>query len=118
MKGYQYSKECRVGVAILAPSENYKESYSTKMFEYMAAGMPVVTSNFPIYKKVVETHACGICVDPLNTQEIARAFEYLMLNDDEANRMGKNGRSAVEKKYNWMIENNKMLNLYEGLLKI
>lgn len=117
VKGYQYSKECRVGVAILAPSENYKESYSTKMFEYMAAGMPVVTSNFPIYKKVVETHACGICVDPFNTQEIARAFEYLMLNDEEANRMGKNGRSAVEKKYNWMIENNKMLNLYEGLLK-
>ena len=117
VKGYQYSKKCRVGVAILAPSENYKESYSTKMFEYMAAGMPVVTSNFPIYKKVVETYDCGICVDPFNIQEIARAIEYLMLNDEEANRMGKNGRSAVEKKYNWMIENNKMLNLYEHLLK-
>ena len=56
-------------------------------------------------------------MDPFNTQEIARAIEYLMLNDEEANRMGKNGRSAVEKKYNWMIENNKMLNLYEHLLK-
>jgi len=116
-KGYQYSRECRVGVAILAPSENYKESYSTKMFEYMAAGMPVVTSNFPIYKNVIETNDCGICVDPFNTHEIARAIEYLMLNDEEADRMGKNGRSSVEKEYNWMVENNKMLNFYEDLLK-
>jgi glycosyltransferase involved in cell wall biosynthesis len=117
VKGYQYSKECRVGVAILAPSENYKESYSTKMFEYMAAGMPVVTSNFPIYKNVVETNDCGICVDPFNAQEIARAIGHLMLNDEEANRMGKNGRSAVEEEYNWKVEKNKMFNLYEGLLK-
>lgn len=117
VKGYQYSKECRVGVAILAPSENYKESYSTKMFEYMAAGMPVITSNFPIYKNVIETNDCGICVDPFNTHEIARAIEYLMLNDEAADRMGKNGRSAVEKEYNWMVENKKMLNLYENLLE-
>ncbi len=59
-EGYEISKKCLMGISILKPVENYLYSYSTKVFEYMAVSMPVITSNFELYKRVVEDHECGI----------------------------------------------------------
>ena len=106
-----------VGVAVLHPEPNYTGSLPTKLFEYMAAGLPVVASNFPLWREIVEGNRCGICVDPLNPKEIAQAIEYLIAHPEEARRMGENGRRAVEEKYNWEKEGEKLLKLYEELLK-
>lgn len=115
-KAYQYSKNCSVGVSILKPIENYIDSYSTKIFEYMSISLPVVTSNFELYRNVIENYKCGICVDPENPEQIAAAIEYLLLNKDVANQMGENGRKAVEERYNWNRENKKLLQFYKELI--
>ena len=83
----------------------------------MAAGLPVIASNFPLWKEIVEGNKCGLIVNPLDPEEIARAIEYLINHPDEARRMGKNGRRAVLEKYNWENESKKLLKLYEGLLE-
>ena len=106
-----------VGVAVLHPEPNYTGSLPTKLFEYMAAGLPVVASNFPLWREIVEGNRCGICVDPLNPKEIAQAIEYLITHPEEARKMGENGRRAVDEKYNWEKEGEKLLKLYEELLK-
>ncbi|MDD5360372.1 MAG: glycosyltransferase family 4 protein [Sulfurovaceae bacterium] len=116
-EGLEYSKKAKVGLSILKPIGNYKSSYSTKVFEYMALELPVVTSNFKLYKDVVEKYNCGICVDPLNPKEIADAIEYIMTHPIEAKIMGENGKKAVIEKYNWKLEEAKLFKVYEELIK-
>lgn len=107
---------CHLGMAILMPEPNFYESYPTKLFEYMSLGIPVITSNFPLYEKVVIENGCGICVNPLNPEEVAEAIMWVINNPEQANQMGQNGRRAVKEKYNWGIEAQKLLKLYEELL--
>lgn len=109
-------RKCHIGVAVLNPDPNFYGSYPTKLFEYMALGIPVITSRFPLYQDVVEGNKCGICVDPLNTNEIADAIMWIVSNPAQAKEMGENGRRAVKKKYNWEQEAQKLLNLYGELL--
>ncbi len=90
-------------------------SQPNKMFEYMSAGIPVIASDFPLWKEIIEGNGCGICVDPFDAGAIADAIRRMVDNPDEARRMGKNGRKAVEEKYNWEIEGKKLLSIYEGL---
>ena len=104
------------GLVLFHPAPNHTNSFPNKLFEYMAAGLPVVASNFPLWKEIVEGNQCGITVDPLDPKEIAQAIEYLLTHPEEARQMGENGRRAVEEKYNWEKETEKLLALYEELL--
>jgi glycosyltransferase involved in cell wall biosynthesis len=105
-----------IGLAVLHPDPNYVDSLPTKIFEYMAAGLPVVASNFPLWKEIVEGNRCGITVDPLDPKAIAQAIEYLLTHPEEACQIGENGRRAVEEKYNWEKEAEKLLALYKELV--
>ena len=69
---------CDVGLAILDPKENYLESYPTKIFEYVVAGIPVIASDFELYRSVIEPYKIGLCVDPLDEREIATAFQTIL----------------------------------------
>ncbi len=87
-------------------------SQPNKLFEYMAAGLPVIASNYELWRQIVEDNKCGICVNPLNVQEIAEAIIYIANHPEEARIMGQNGISAVEKTYNWANEEKKLLQVY------
>jgi len=115
LDGLEYSKNSIVGISILKPLKNYQTSYSTKVFEYMAIGLPVITSNFKIYKDIIEKYECGICVDPNNPKEIANALKIIMKNPSKAMRMGLNGIKAINEKFKWELEEKKLLRLYESL---
>ena len=84
------------------------------MVEYMAAGIPVIASNFPLWKQIIEGNQCGLCVDPLDPQPIAEAIDFLV-TPEEAEQMGRNGQKAVLEQYNWGIEEQKLLDLYNSL---
>lgn len=106
-----------IGLSLLYPVPNYIESLPTKLFEYMTAGLPVIASNFPLWKKIIEGNNCGICVNPTVPKEIAKAIKYLIEHPQEAKKMGENGRRAVLEKYNWENEGKKLLKVYEELTK-
>lgn len=105
-------------LSLLHPEPNYIESLPTKLFEYMLCGKPVIASNFPLWKTIVEDNKCGLTVNPLNSKEISNAIEYIMEHPDEARQMGENGRKAVEERYNWESEGKKLLEIYEDLLRV
>jgi glycosyltransferase involved in cell wall biosynthesis len=109
-------KRSKVGAVTLHPTINYVDALPVKMFEYMAAGIAVLASDFPLWKAIVEENECGVCVDPLNSAAIGKAIQKLLSDDEKAALMGQNGRKAVEEKYNWAIEEAKLLKVYATLL--
>jgi len=115
-EAWKHVQRAIAGLVIFHPAPNHEKALPNKLFEYMAAGIPVIASNFPLWKNIIEKNKCGLCVNPLDPKEIARAIEYLLTHPEEARKMGENGRRAVEKQYNWEMEAEKLLSLYEGLL--
>lgn len=103
------------GLVTLHPIINYQDALPVKMFEYMAAGLPVIASNIKLWEEIIKDAKCGICVDPLNPKDIAEAIEYIMTHPLEAKKMGENGKKAVVQKYNWSIEEEKLFSVYKGL---
>ena len=105
----------RLGLALYHPDPNYLHASSHKMFEYMAAGIPLIVSNFPSWREIVEENGCGLVVDPLDPRAIANAIEYILTHPAAATEMGRNARLAVEKYYNWDREARELLDLYSRL---
>ncbi len=103
------------GLVTLHPERNYLDALPVKMFEYMAAGIPVIASDIPLWRGILESNDCGICVDPYDPAAIASAIDYFVLNPDIARRMGCNGRQAILDKYNWPVESAKLIAFYEDL---
>lgn len=115
-EGYRIIARCHIGLAVLMPVPNAVSSYPTKMFEYMALGLPVIASGFPLYREVIESAECGLCLnDPTNPHELAEAIRWLIEHPQEAEMMGRRGREAVIKHYNWEAEAKKLCVFYEGL---
>lgn len=110
--GFELSRKCIAGISILKPIKNFIGSYSTKIFEYMAIGLPVITSNFPLYIDVVDRHDCGFCIDPNSPKELANRMEFLIKSESEVKRMGLNGTSVIKSHYNWATEEEKLKGLY------
>jgi glycosyltransferase involved in cell wall biosynthesis len=107
--------ESKAGLVVLHPTPAYLESYPIKMFEYMLAGIPVIASDFPIWREIVDSSKCGLLVDPLVPEETAKAIRWVLKHPEEAEKMGNNGRRAIEEKYNWAREEKALLRLYEKL---
>ena len=105
------------GLVLLRPTGNYLISYPIKMFEYMSASIPVIASDFPLWREIIEGNQCGICVNPKDTREVANAINWLLDNPEEGRKMGENGRRAIEEKYSWERESQKLGRFYEGQYK-
>lgn len=103
------------GLVTLHPVINYLDALPVKMFEYMAAGIPVIASNFPLWREIIEGNQCGLCVDPLDPKAIAHAIDYLVINQNVAQRMGENGKKAIKEQYNWPTQAKILTDFYESI---
>lgn len=113
---YELLRQVRVGVVCEHPIPTFVEAIPVKLFEYMGAGLPVIASNFPLWRKMLERVDCALFVDPMNPAEIATAMEYLLTHPEEAEAMGRRGQAAVASQFNWNREAQKLVNLYLDLV--
>lgn len=105
-----------LGVSPIVPScLNYRLSLPNKLFQYMAAGLPVVASDFPQVREIVEGSRCGVVADTTSPQSIAAAIETVLDDLDEARAMGQRGRHAVADRYHWGVSAERLRAVYAAL---
>jgi glycosyltransferase involved in cell wall biosynthesis len=104
------------GIITSLPIPTYRESLPIKMFEYMAASIPFIASDFPYWRTLMKGYDCCIFVDPLNPKEIAAAIDFFVNNPHESQKMGERGRELVYEKYDWKYEAERLLNFYHSIL--
>ena len=105
----------RVGLNLLEARPEHVVALGNKMFEYMAAGIPQVHSDFPLWREVIGGPGLGVAVDPSDPVAIAGALRHLFEHPGEAEAMGRRAREAVDERYNWESQEPALLALYEGL---
>lgn len=108
--------ESSLGMVTLHPTPSYVEALPIKLFEYMSFGLPVVCSNFPIWKEIIDKYTVGVSVDPLNPEQIRQTLLNLLSEKSQMKEMGVNGINAIKKELNWSIEFIKLKDLYSNLL--
>ena len=106
----------RAGLVLFHPEPNHVNAQPNKIFEYMAAGLPVIASDFPLWRDLVAGNGAGLLANPLNPEAIAEAIGWVIEHPAEAEAMGRRGREAVRERYNWDREKEKLLALYRELL--
>jgi glycosyltransferase involved in cell wall biosynthesis len=115
-QGWNRMARCHVGIAMLEKTPNFVGSYPTKLFEYMALGLPVVTSDIPIYRDVVENSGCGLVADPESPEDVADKVATLISDPERARYMGGKGRRAVQDNFNWKKEGEKLVQFYDTII--
>lgn len=118
---YSIYEKATAGIVLLDYTANVGYHRGTlgvlKLFEYMMAGIPVIATDFELWKEIVDEYDCGICVDPHDIEAIADAINYFISHPDIARQKGENGRKAVEEKYNWGMQEKILFEMYDKILK-
>lgn len=111
-----YAAAADVGVSPIVPSSlNYRYSLPNKLFQYMAAAIPVVASDLPQVREVVESTGCGVVVDTTRPEAIAEGIASVLADPARARDMGERGRRAVVERYNWGVSASVLLEAYRRL---
>ena len=102
-------------IAILKPLEEYKTTYPNKVFDYMAAGRPVVLAIDGVIRQVVEEASCGIFVQPGNAQAMADAICRLAEDRKQSREMGLRGRRYLEQHFSREQVGDQLIKVLEEL---
>jgi glycosyltransferase involved in cell wall biosynthesis len=92
-----------VGLVTLLPRPNYLEALPTKLFEYMAMGIPVLASDFPLWRRLVEEAGSGLLAAP-EPDAVARALVSLCSDPERLRGYARAGREAYRARYRWEAE--------------
>jgi glycosyltransferase involved in cell wall biosynthesis len=107
---------CAVSLVFYAESRNHSSIRANRLYESLAAAAPVIVSDFPEWRELVESLGCGLAVNPSSPEAIAEAIQYLLARPTEAAEMGRRGRQAFLQRFSWTNEINRLLELYDTLV--
>lgn len=110
-------EQSSLGASTLLPVGQYKDmdNLATKVYEYMSMGLPVMLSDYPYERGMIDKYGFGITVDAQNPSQMAEAILELKNDPERCKRLGKNGRKAVKEVFNWDIEEAKLFRFYEEI---
>lgn len=100
-------------VAILQNIRMFSMTYPNKVFDYMAAGRPILLAIDGVIREVVETARAGLFVPPGDGKALAEAVRYLAENRDECEAMSARGRAYVEQHFNRAEQGRRFIELIE-----
>lgn len=117
-ESYKLISQSWIGLCLLQKEGQYSllSNLPTKIYEYMAIGIPVIASDFSYYREILEKENCGLCVNPMDWRAISDAIKELIQNPTRMKEMGENGRKLIEEKYCWEKEEEKLLKFYKSII--
>ena len=101
-----------VGIVPHHATEHWRTTIPNKLFDYMAAGVPVLVSDAPPTKRIVEQTGCGLVFADRDPKDLARCIAKLM-DPDTRRRMGRAGQHAVDAQFNWQLDSVRLLTSLE-----
>ena len=97
----QYTLCADLGVTLDKDTNlNYRFSLPNKIFDYMKAGIPVLSSNLPELRNIIDEYQIGTIVHSHNPEEIAKAIEAIRLNPEQKKQWAENTKFA-KSSLNW-----------------
>jgi glycosyltransferase involved in cell wall biosynthesis len=102
-------------IAILKPLEAYKTTYPNKVFDYMAAGRPIVLAIDGVIRAVVDAAQCGLFAAPGDPSAMADAICQLANDPQNSRRMGLQGRKYLEENFSREAIGEKLVNLLDEM---
>lgn len=105
-----------IGLALDLDVPHRRAALPTKLFEYMAAGLPVVAADLPNTRAVIEAAGCGILARPGDAQSFAEAICRLVDDRETARAFGERGLKAYRERFNWESEVRKLGPVYARLI--
>ena len=96
-----YTRTCSLGLIPYLDCENHRYGIPTKIYEFMASGVPFIYTGIPKYVQLLRPLDLGVPVDPLSTEPFARALESLSRDTRKMREMGKRGRSLFLSRFSW-----------------
>ena len=105
------------GLSLLHDQPNYAHSVPTKMLEYLAHGVPVVSTPNPVSRRLVEEGDCGVLVPFGDVAAAERAVRALHADHDERHRLAKNGREMVLDRFDWRVDAARFVEALEGFAR-
>jgi glycosyltransferase involved in cell wall biosynthesis len=113
----KFSKAADVGLCLEKDTNiNYHYSLPNKLFDYIAAGIPVIASTLPETGKIIRDNGCGIIISSVTPEKISYAISELKNNHVKLAELKRNALLASTK-LRWEIESRKVIDLYTGILK-
>lgn len=106
----------QVGLAVNVYRPDYTDISTNKLYEYMLAGLPLVVTRLPSWRRLVDELGVGLVVDSEEPAAIAEAIIWLLEHPAEAEEMGQRGREAVMTRFSWEQESKKLISFYNTLL--
>jgi glycosyltransferase involved in cell wall biosynthesis len=112
----KYTKSADVGMCLEKNTNpNYRYSLPNKLFDYIAAGIPVIASTLPETSKIINENGCGILIDEVTPEKIMDALSDIKINRDKLAVLKRNAVLA-SKKINWEIESEKVKEFYSLII--
>jgi len=110
--------DCHVGLILFRDTINNRlAGPPNKLFNYMNAGLPVLSVDFPEMKQLIMEEKCGILINDQSVKSIINAVEILLANPENLSRMSRNGLRSIRNRYSWEVMEKKLLLAYEELTK-
>jgi len=111
--------DCHVGLIFFRECiENRMAGPPNKLFNYMNAGLPVLSVDFPEMRQIIAEEECGILIRNQSVKSIIDAIEFLLANPENLRKLGEKGQKAVRERYSWEVMEIKLLLGYERLSRM
>lgn len=115
---HQWTESSDLGVLVLDPINLSKRlALANKIFEYMGAGVPILATDLPENRRILDRCDCGWLISDWSPPSLAAHIMRLLAQPDERRRRAANGRRWVEERYNWEVESAKVIDTVRPLLR-
>jgi glycosyltransferase involved in cell wall biosynthesis len=115
---HEWTASADLGVLVLEPINLSKRfALANKIFEYMGAGIPILTTDLPENRRILDRCDCGWLISDWSPPALAGHVARILDDPDDMKRRGRNGRRCFDDRYNWNVERRQVLTIVDRLLE-